>query len=137
MMEENTIILILVGTIGSYITYYLNNHIKLGAVLASAFPSLLVGLFFYYFGEIVNETLQKQIPLVYIGSSFVGMVSKKILTHSIYVLLAGLIFSILYLNKGSFFNNFGGALGTTACISVVVAISLATLIKHKKIKKKP
>ncbi|MBW2960662.1 hypothetical protein [Mesonia aestuariivivens] len=130
------IILVITGVIGSLVTYLLNNHFKLGAVLSSAFPSLIIGLFFYFFSETVNNYLQQQIPIVFIGASFVGMVSKQILHHYLYVILAGIVFAIVYLNKGTFFNNFGGALGTTACIGVITAMSLSTIIKHKGIKRK-
>ncbi|WP_283640866.1 hypothetical protein [Mesonia mobilis] len=129
-------IIIFTGIAGSLITYYLNNHLKWGAVLASAFPSLLVGLFFYFFPFLVEENLAQQIPVVFIGASFVGMVSNKVLHHPIYVILAGLIFSIIYLNKAQFFNHFGGALGTSACIAVVAAIGLATVIQQKGFRKK-
>ena len=135
-MIATHLILIFTGIIGSMLTYYLNNTLKWGAILASAFPSLLVGLFFYFFPFLVEENLAQQIPVVFIGASFVGMVSNKVLHQPIYVVLAGLIFSIIYLNKAQFFNHFGGALGTTACIAVIAAIGLATVIQHKGFRKK-
>ena len=46
---------------------------------------------------------------------------------------ATIIFSILYLNTGSYFEGFGGALGTTASISVIVTMGII-LFKKRFIK---
>ncbi|WBL26806.1 hypothetical protein [Zunongwangia sp. HGR-M22] len=131
-----TILLTLTGIFGSLLTWFINNHKAQGAVRASALPSLVVGLFFYIFPNVVSDYLTKNVPLVFIGASFVGMVSINIISKWFYVAISGLIFSIIYLNTGKFFNGFGGALGTTACISVLVAIGLARIIEHRGIKKK-
>ena len=58
------------------------------------------GAFFYFFPFLVEENLAQQIG-GFIGASFVGMVSNKF-ASPIYVMLAGLIFSIIYLNKAQF-----------------------------------
>ena len=129
-------ILIFTGIFSALLTWFINNHKARGAVRASALPSLIVGLFFYCFPNLLSEYLTWQIPLVFIGSSFVGMVSINIISKWIYVAISGLVFSLIYLNTGRFFNGFGGALGTTACIAVLVAIGLAKLIEHRGIKKK-
>ncbi len=129
-------ILIFTGIFGALLTWFINNHKAKGAVRASALPSLIVGLFFYCFPNLLSALLTKQIPLVFIGASFVGMVSINIISKWIYVAISGLVFSLIYINTGKFFNGFGGALGTTACISVLVAIGLAKLIEHRGIKKK-
>ena len=131
-----TSILIFTGIMGALLTWFINNHKAKGAVRASALPSLLVGLFFYCFPHVLPAYLSRQIPLVFIGSSFVGMVSINIISKWIYVAISGLIFSLIYLNTGEFFKGFGGALGTTACIAVLVAIGLAKLIEHGGVKKK-
>ncbi|SFC28280.1 hypothetical protein SAMN04487907_103200 [Zunongwangia mangrovi] len=129
-------ILIFTGIFGALLTWFINNHKAKGAVRASALPSLIIGLFFYCFPNLLSVFLTKQIPLVFIGASFVGMVSIKIISKWIYVAISGLVFSLIYINTGKFFNGFGGALGTTACISVLIAIGLAKLIEHRGIKKK-
>ncbi|WP_417886069.1 hypothetical protein [Zunongwangia sp.] len=130
------IVIIITGILGSLITYIINNNFKQGGVRASAMPSLVVGLFFYLFPEVLSPYLTHQIPLVFIGASFVGMVSNQLLHQHIFVGLAGLIFAITYINTGTFFKGFGGALGTTACIAILTATGLANLLKHKGIKRK-
>ena len=129
-------ILILTGILGSLTTYVLHNYLGQSDVRASALPSLIVALFFFIFPEITSSFLQNKIPILFIGASFVGMVSNKVLHHWLYIILAGAIFSIIYINLGSFFKGFGGSLGNVACISVITTLGLATLKKHKGIKKR-
>lgn len=129
------IILFLTGIISALLTYVVNNKYKQGAVRASAGLSLLVGLFFYLFPDIFTPYLTKNIPIVFIGATFIGMVSSKILPSYLLVGFSGFIFSIIYLNASPFFKGYGGALGTTAAISVLVSLSLAVVSKSEKIKK--
>ncbi|PKD18309.1 hypothetical protein APR41_03925 [Salegentibacter salinarum] len=129
------IILFLTGIISALLTYVVNNKYKQGAVRASAGLSLLVGLFFYLFPDILTPYLTKNIPIVFIGATFIGMVSSKILPSYLLVGFSGFIFSIIYLNASPFFKGYGGALGTTAAISVLVSLSLAVVSKSEKIKK--
>ncbi|PRX44382.1 hypothetical protein [Salegentibacter salegens] len=128
-------ILFLTGIISAILTYVVNNKYKQGAVRASASLSLLVGLFFYSFPDIFNPYLTKNIPIVFIGATFIGMVSSKILPSYLLVGFSGFIFSIIYLNASPFFKGYGGALGTTAAISVLVSLSLAVVSKSEKMKK--
>ncbi len=128
-------ILFLTGIISAILTYVVNNKYRQGAVRASASLSLLVGLFFYSFPDIFNPYLTKNIPIVFIGATFIGMVSSKILPSYLLVGFSGFIFSIIYLNASPFFKGYGGALGTTAAISVLVSLSLAVVSKSEKIKK--
>ncbi len=128
-------ILFLTGIISAILTYVVNNKYRQGAVRASAGLSLLVGLFFYFFPELFSPYLTKNIPIVFIGATFIGMVSSKILPSYLLVGFSGFIFSIIYLNASPFFKGYGGALGTTAAISVLVSLSLAVVSKSEKIKK--
>ena len=128
-------ILFFTGIISAILTYVVNNKYRQGAVRASAGLSLLVGLFFYFFPELFSHYLTKNIPLVFIGATFIGMVSSKILPSYLLVGFSGFIFSIIYLNASPFFKGYGGALGTTAAISVLVSLSLAVVSKSEKIKR--
>lgn len=128
-------ILFFTGIISAILTYVVNNKYRQGAVRASAGLSLLVGLFFYFFPELFSPYLTKNIPIVFIGATFIGMVSSKILPSYLLIGFSGFIFSIIYLNASPFFKGYGGALGTTAAISVLVSLSLAVVSKSEKIKK--
>jgi len=132
---ENFIIT-LAAIFGAITTYILHNSFQISSVKASALPSLIVGLFFFFFPDLLNQYLSQQIPIVFFGATFIGMVSKKMIHYSIYIVFAAIIFSILYLQSTQFFEGFGGALGTTACISTLVAISLHTILKKTSSKLK-
>lgn len=130
-----TLILVLTGAAGAVLTYLANHHLKMGAVRASALLSLLVALILYLFPYLLPFHLTKHIPLVFMGGSFIGMVSQKVMGNIMLLVISGIIFSLIYLNSSQFFAGFGGALGTTACISVLVSAGLASIHKSKPIKK--
>ncbi|WP_405368467.1 hypothetical protein [Nonlabens sp. Asnod2-A12] len=133
----NYVIIVLVGILGSVLTYYVNEHLKQGAVRASALLALIVGLFFYIFPDVLNEYLSKSIPIVFIGTSFIGMVASHSKGSYLRLALAGILFSVIYLNKGNFFNGYGGALGTIAFIALLTTMVISNAFsKRKKAKKK-
>lgn len=128
-------ILIITGIVAAVGTYLVNNKLQQGAVRASALLSLMVGLFFYYFPDLLSPDLTRNIPLVFIGASFIGMVSSNILSSYILLSLSGIIFSVLFVNSSKYFAGYGGGLGTTAAISLLVSLSLAIIARKKPIKK--
>ncbi|WP_121665759.1 hypothetical protein [Mesonia aquimarina] len=121
------IIYIITGIIGAILPYFLTRNTSLDAVKASALPSLILGMIFYLFPNLVDDHFQKNIPLLFFGASFVGMVSKKVLQKYMYVAIAGVLFALLYKNSSNFFNGYGGGLGTAACISVLCVFGLKKL----------
>ncbi len=124
----NTIILILVGALGAISTFYVSEQLKQGAVRASAALSLFVGSFFYFFPELFNSYLSQHIPLVFIGASFVGMVSKQVLSNYILLGIAGCLFGFIYTNSSDFFQGFGGGLGTSAFIALVATFGVFKIV---------
>lgn len=130
------IVLVFAGILGSTFTFYLSENIKIGPVRASALLSLLVGLLFYCFPHIFNSYLTKNIPLVFCGTTFIGMVSSKLFGSYFRLAIAGILFAIIYHYKSHFFEGFGGALGALAFISLLTAISISKLISRSyKMKK--
>ncbi|MDT0677515.1 hypothetical protein [Autumnicola musiva] len=127
----NTVVLIFTGPAAATATYLANHYFKMGAVRASALLSLAVGLTFYSLPQFFPTYLVKHIPLVFMGASFIGMVSRKVMPSYYQIGLSGIVFSLIYLNSSRFFTGFGGALGTTACIAVLVSLGLHFLIKRK------
>ena len=79
----NIILIILASILGATLTFYVSEALKQGPVRASALLSLIIGLFFYYFPDILNVYLTKNIPLVFIGASFIGMASQKLSRFSL------------------------------------------------------
>jgi len=106
------------GICGALFTYVLNNHLQLGGVMASSGISIIVAGFFYIFPEILSPYLTINLPLVIMGASFIGMATSRIISQSWIIGVSGLIFSLIYLFTGSFFDGFGGSLGSTAAIAL-------------------
>ena len=131
----NTFILIVTGAAGATLTYLANHHFRMGAVRASALLSLLVALILYLFPYLLPSYLIKHIPLVFMGASFIGMVSQKVMGNFVLLIISGVIFSLIYMNSSQFFAGYGGALGTTACIAVLVSAGLASIQRSRPIKK--
>lgn len=127
-----TCILYLVGIIGSTATYFVNIHYKQGAVRSSALLTLIVASFFHFFPHVFSAYLTQYIPTIFIGASFIGMVSKNQLSTYVGLGLAGVIFTTILLNTSKFFTGYGGALGTSACISLLVVLSIPYVKSRRK-----
>lgn len=127
----NIITIILASVLGATVTFYVSEQLKQGPVRASALLSLTIGLFFYCFPNVLNVYLTQNIPLVFIGASFIGMASPKGKNNYLLLAFAGLLFSIVYINKSAFFKGYGGALGTLAFIALITTLFFAHLLTHK------
>jgi hypothetical protein len=129
----NLFVLLIVGFLSSMLTFYVNEDLKQGPVRSSAVLSLMVGLYFHFFPPSMDSYLLKNIPLVFIGASFVGMVSVRLLSNYLLIGCAGVIFCLIYLNTSKFFNGYGGALGTSASIALLSVLSIPILGKKRKL----
>ncbi|WP_316828702.1 hypothetical protein [Pedobacter miscanthi] len=114
-------------------TFYVNEGLEQGPVRSSAMLSLTVALFFHFFPSITNAYLVKNIPLVFIGSSFIGMVSGRLVSGYWLIGLAGVVFCIIFLNASRFFTGYGGALGISACISLLAILSIPIVTKKHRL----
>ncbi|WP_225037007.1 MULTISPECIES: hypothetical protein [Winogradskyella] len=126
----NIIILIVTGIIGATLTHFVSEQLKWGAVKASAILSLIVGLFFYCFPELLNSYLDEHIPIVFVGTSFIGMVSSKTLKSYPLLAISGTIFAAIYINKNHVFDGYGGALGALAFIALLVTMGFAEAVSR-------
>lgn len=118
------------GIIGAVITFWVNEGLGQGPVRSSALPSLVIGLVFHFYGKNIPEVLHA-VPTIYIGASFVGMVSSNVMSGYKRVGMAGFIYGVIYLNSSLFFHGFGGALGMTAAISVLVTLCFPTVVTKR------
>ncbi|MEJ5055860.1 hypothetical protein [Sphingobacterium sp. MYb382] len=123
-MIISTFILLLTSIIGACTTYFVNVKLGQGPVRSSALLTLLVAGFFHLFPHLLSPHLTQNIPVVFIGSSFIGMVSAQQINNYLGIAIAGIIFCVIYLNTSLFFNGYGGALGTSACISILVVLAI-------------
>lgn len=126
-------ILIVVGFSGAIITFYVNEGIRQGPVRASALLSFSVSLIVRFNAGILEPYLIQNIPLVFIGSSFIGMVSSRLISNYWTIGSAGALFCIIFLNASKFFHGYGGALGTAACISLLIILSIPIVTKKHRL----
>ncbi|MBQ4915898.1 hypothetical protein J8L85_15690 [Maribacter sp. MMG018] len=132
----NYLIIIVTGILGAWLTFFVSERLKQGPVRASAALALIVGLFFYCFPELCNAYLTKNIPIVFIGTSFIGMVAPRARGNYIRLAVAGGLFSIIYFYKGHFFEGYGGALGALAFIALLSAMGFSVIISRSFLLKK-
>jgi len=132
----NYLIIVITGILGATFTFYVSEQLRQGPIRASALLSLLVGLIFYCFPVMLNAYLIKNIQIVFIGASFIGMVSPIKRGNYIRLFVAGSLFGIIYINKGRFFEGYGGALGALAFIALLSAMGFSVIISRStKLKK--
>lgn len=127
------LILYIVATIGSCSTFWLSTKAKQGPVRASALVTLPIALLFYVYPQLVEEYLTKNIPIVLIGATFVGMVSAQKLNTYLGLIIATLLYCTIFINTSKFFTGYGGALGTSACIAIVVTLCIPYLSSKRKL----
>ncbi|WP_179319249.1 hypothetical protein [Winogradskyella helgolandensis] len=133
----NTFILIITGILGATLTHFVSEYLRLGAVKASALLSLIVGLFFYASPNVLNGYLTEHLPIVFVGTSFIGMVSAKTLKSYTLLTIAGALFTGIYITKSHVFDGYGGALGALAFIALVTTMGFAFVVSNSaKIRRK-
>ena len=125
MIEVYLVIASILGALG---TFLLQQKLK-DVVLASALLSLCVALAFYLFPTTLSF-LPIKAPEAFFGASFAGMSSLDRIKSWKWVVFAGLIFGLIYINSSKFFTGYGGGLGTIACLSIIMTIGIIMLIKR-------
>ncbi|MCI0921679.1 hypothetical protein [Sphingobacterium rhinopitheci] len=119
----------LIAAIGTYLFH--NKYDKVSPVLASASLTLVITLICHNFTP-SNGVPTDQIPYVFIGGSFIGMSTRKKTKTILNISLASLFFSLIYFKSSQFFQGYGGALGLSACISVLIVITSSKLLIRSK-----
>ncbi|WP_156487893.1 hypothetical protein QQE94_03095 [Fervidobacterium pennivorans subsp. shakshaketiis] len=94
--------------IGAVVTFYLNNHIGLGAVAAAGIVGIL--------GFVVAS--KYEVP-IYCGS-FVGMSSANVYDFE-HLLIASVLAGVIFVITKRIFKGFGGKLGTIALLGAVLS----------------
>ena len=93
--------------------------------------SLIVGLFFYCFPDVLSTYLTVNIQIVFIGTSFIGMVSSHAMESYKRLAVAGSLFSIVYINNNNLFEGYGGALGALALIALLATMGMSTAFSKR------
>jgi len=119
----------LISAIGTFAFH--NKYKRINPIFASASLTLVVTLACTYL-PLPTSLPIKEIPYVFIGSSFIGMSTRKKAKTFLNITLASLFFSLIYLKSSQFFQGYGGALGLSACISVLIVITSSKLFIRSK-----
>ncbi|PZP47064.1 MAG: hypothetical protein DI598_11405 [Pseudopedobacter saltans] len=127
-----TFFIIVTSIVSACLTFYVNEHLKQGPVRSSALLSLIVGTVFYVLRGKIADEIVNNIPIVFIGASFIGMVSTRALSEIRLIAFAGFVFSLIYINTSHFFKGYGGALGTSASIAVMATMCIPIFIPRKR-----
>lgn len=107
------IIVLMISVAGGMATYFVNNILKRGAVIASAIITLVSGLMLPYFFPQMGSTLVTAAAC----SSYAGMISVENALNVWEMAIISLITGILYIAASSAYVGIGGRLGTIAAIS--------------------
>lgn len=110
--------------IGSLLTFYLNNELGWGGVIASAAVGLVGGLLPY-----LNSSSQqlKSVALAVYCGTFVGMASTSLFDELHYIFIASAISGLFYIYTRGLFIGFGGKLGSVAFSGVLATVLLFML----------
>ena len=132
-MDLDFFILVLIGGTSSIITFLLQIKYQQGPVRSSALVGVFVSVFVLLFPNLLSVYLTENLPLICFGASFIGMVSSKIMSDYLLIGISGIVFTIIYFNTSSYFNGFGGGLGSAACIALLVTLSIPVFKKKRKL----
>ncbi|MGX9986367.1 hypothetical protein [Soonwooa purpurea] len=124
---------IILAISATWLTYFLNKNLKLGPVRASGLIATITGGIYQLNTWFWHFDFPKDIPFIVIGSTFIGMISSRKHYKNFNLFIAPILFVLIYNNISKEFKGFGGALGTAACISLVVTIYLRTLSPVKRV----
>ncbi len=119
--------------LSALLTQHIHIRFKQGPVRASAVVALFVAATLHFFPNLLSPFLTQHIPMVAIGGSFIGMATSDRLSTYLGTAFAGLVLGIIYLHTSTYFDGYGGALGTAACISVLVVMSIPYLTSKRKL----
>ena len=107
------LVVVLATLAGTILTFYLNNHLEMGGVVASALVGLLGPLFF-----------PKYQRAIFCGS-FAGMASAAIFTNIWWVAMAGLLAGLLLAMSKEIYDGFGGKLGASGFFGTITTAILS------------
>ena len=122
--SKATIFEFLALVIGSLLTFYLNNYLEWGAVLASATVGLSGGLLPYI--KPSSESLKSAAIAIYCGT-FVGMASTSLFDEIHYIFIASAISGLFYIYTRGLLIGYGGKLGSVAFSGVLATVLLFML----------
>lgn len=108
--------------VGALACFKLKNYLRKDVVLTSALLSFLVALVFYFME--FPTWYEEHVPRIFMGATFIGMVSEKVLSTYLGVFTAALIYGVMYVAMNDVYDGFGGFLGGIACVSILSVLAI-------------
>lgn len=121
---------IIISLFGTVITYWLNNKKGYGSIKASAIPTFIIAIPLQL---IPVSGFVALVPIVFFGSTFVGMSNDKTIGW-ISVITSSVLYAITFHFIHPYFNGYGGALGATACLSCLMGVLLQKTFNRQSIR---
>lgn len=120
-------IIILISVVSAVVTWEFNVKYCIGGVRASSLVSLIAGLIVYF------SKFEPVYGLAVMGASFTAMSTEYVIPKRFWMIICGLVFSLIFSNlPDNIFAGFGGKLGTTACIAVVMTLGIMRVVSNTK-----
>lgn len=121
------LIIIGLSIIAALVTWELNVKHCLGGVRASSLVSLITGLIVYF------SKVDAVYGVAVMGASFAAMSTEYVIPKRFWIIICGFVFSLIFSNiPDNIFAGFGGKLGTTACIAVVMTLGVIRVTNNSK-----
>lgn len=111
--------------IGALSSFYLNQKLGLGAVLAGS----IVGFTASFLPSLFKSNYWKQVPAACYCGAFIGMTSPTVSSEYGFIITASLFAIFFYWISKSILIGIGGKLGTVAFIGVILASLIFNLLK--------
>ncbi len=128
----NTLIILITTTLGALLTSEISNRLKISKVATSASLSLVFASFFHFFPSVLNSDLTNLLPAAFFGATFTGMSAEKVI-YKYQIILAGILFGLIFIFITPYFSGFGGGLGISANISIITTLGIKILFERIKI----
>ncbi|MDT0685961.1 hypothetical protein [Autumnicola psychrophila] len=114
--------------IGCIITFFLNQKIQLGPVLAAGLTGTVASFIPNFFRR--KKNFIKEIPAAIYCGAFLGMTGPAVTENWKFILLAAFITGVFYISSKNIFQGYGGKLGSVAFGGVAITSTFLFLISE-------
>jgi hypothetical protein len=130
--QLSNLYIIIASILGSVICYYINVHLKKGAVLGSALVVLLSGIFYpnFFNGAFGLDKFGSTLAAASTCGSYAGMINAKHVPNLFHMIVIGFINGALFIVSANVYIGIGGRLGTISAISCITWLGARSIYKR-------
>lgn len=127
-MSTESLFVVLTALLGGFSTFSLQSKAPVSKVQASAITTLIFSTTLYWVVNAFDLKIDSTLFMaIFWGASFVGMSSSKIVNWKT-IILASLLFALIFELSTSVEKTHGGKLGLLAAIASISALAIASFI---------